>query len=473
MFKFKSLKSSVASFIEDRSGNFAVIFALTSIPLLMSVGLAVDYTRMLTAKSDMQNALDAAVLSTAKDIAQGKINSSQAKSAVTNFFEANINANKLDIAAVKLVNFKFDPKTIKISATAETDLPLMFPVFTYGPNARVSTSSVASYVERKVEVSMVLDVTGSMNQDANGNPDPTKINELKVAAKAGVKEFIDNNISGNTRVAIVPYAFGVNAGALKSYVTNEVGLPAKDSCATDRRGSYMFTDAGPTTSKLTRANTINNWELNTKSGTIEVRTDGFDLDLPMDGKRYGKRYGADCPAAAVQPLTNDSKLLNSTIDKLEAKGGTAGQIGLQWGWYMISENWQSIFAPSAKPADYNTPNVEKVIILMTDGMFNSEASGLSNAAIPSASGIANPSGRLAMKYCNEIKDKSVKIYTIGFRLKDIKNAIEQKEAGRVLADCASTPAAGETTFFDAENGAELTAAFKEIAKRVEVVSLTN
>jgi Flp pilus assembly protein TadG len=471
MFKFANLKSTVASFVEDRGGNFAIMFAIAAVPVLMTVGIAVDYTRMLNAKSDMQNALDVALISTAKDIAQGKIKPSDAQAAVQNFFEVNLNVKRSDVAAAKIVNFKFDPATIKISASVQSDIELAFPVFGSGNTRKVGTTSVASYIERKVEVSMVLDVTGSMGMDSSGNKDLTKINDLKKAAKAGVKEFIDNS-SGNTRVAIVPYAMGVNVGALKSHVANEVGLPANDQCATDRRGSDASTDASPIGSKVTRADRINYWEYN-KNRKLVPNALGFYFDLPMDYVLYNGRLGADCPDAAILPLTSDSKKLNATIDSLEPKGGTAGQIGLQWGWYMISPNWKSVFVPSAKPVDYGTPHVEKIIILMTDGQFNSEASGQSAAAIPNFPGIAHPSGRLAMQYCNNIKDKNVKIFTIGFRLKDILDAVDQQEATRLLADCASTPTSGETTFFNAENGAELTAAFKEIAKRVEVVALTN
>jgi Flp pilus assembly protein TadG len=417
--------------------------------VLMSVGIAVDYTRMLNAKSDMQNALDVALISTAKDIAQGKIRPSDAKAAVQNFFEVNLNVKRSDVAAAKIVNFKFDPATIKISASVQSDIELAFPVFGSGNTRKVGTTSVASYIERKVEVSMVLDVTGSMGMDSSGKKDLTKINDLKKAAKAGVKEFIDNS-SGNTRVAIVPYAFGVNAGALKKYVRDPFGNLPKDACATERRGPEMFSDASPIGAKVTRADTINYVEPGNNQ-TVNLY----------------------CPTTAILPLTKDQAALNNTIDSLSPLGGTAGQIGLQWGRYMLSPNWKAALPTSAEPANYNTPHVEKYLILMTDGMFNSEASGLNGTSVPSYAGISTLSGRLAMTNCDAIKTQNVKIFTIGFQLKDILDAAQKTEATLLLKNCASTPTSGETTFFNAENGAELTAAFKEIAKRVEVVALTN
>ena len=45
----------------------AVIAALTALPLVMAVGIAVDYSRAASAKADLQEAMDAAVLAGARD----------------------------------------------------------------------------------------------------------------------------------------------------------------------------------------------------------------------------------------------------------------------------------------------------------------------------------------------------------------------------------------------------------------------
>jgi Flp pilus assembly protein TadG len=467
MISLKTLKTTASRFASDRSGNFAMVFAAASTVIMLAAGLAVDFSHMLNVKTNLSSALDAALLSTAREIARGKVSAAGAQSKVEEFLAANLNTNRVNPAMTHLASFNLNIKTHAITATAITTYKVAFPVFSVSPMQDISVKAAVAYAERAVEVSMVLDVTGSMDEKPGG---VKKIDELKASAKSAVAEFIDNG-SGNTRVAIIPYSFGVNAGGLKSFVVNEAGLPAKDSCATERRGANMFTDANPGNSKVTRADRINFWADDNNDGKLEIRPNGYYLDLPMDYKPYPGKYGADCPDVSVLPLTNDAKALNSTIDKLKAAGGTAGQIGLQWGWYMVSPNWKSAFGTSAEPVAYGTPNVDKFIILMTDGLFNSEASGLSGAAIPNTSGITQPSGRLAMQYCNNIKAKNVKIFTIGFRLKDIGNASEQSEATKLLTECATKPAAGETTFFDAQNGAQLTAAFKEIAKRVERVSL--
>ena len=52
---------------QDRSGNLAIIAALSAIPLVLAIGIAVDYARASAARSDLQSAVDAAVLAGARD----------------------------------------------------------------------------------------------------------------------------------------------------------------------------------------------------------------------------------------------------------------------------------------------------------------------------------------------------------------------------------------------------------------------
>jgi Flp pilus assembly protein TadG len=449
----RRLKSTVSNFAADQSGQYAIIFALCSGVIMISVGLSVDYTRIISARSQLTGALDAAVTSTARDITRGKVDKKEATRRVQAFLEANLDGKRLTKDNVHLTDVTIDPVTSAISASARVDVNMMFPVMNNPKVQPVNVKIGALYSERKVEVSMVLDVTGSMDETVGGS---TKIKELKAAAKSAVKAFLENG-SDNTRVAITPYSYGVNVGAglLKATVVGENGSPAPDSCAAERRGPLMFSDASPVAGKVTRPDKFSYFE--------------------VSNKKYYDIYKPDwnCPTAAIQPLTRDAKALNSLIDKLEAKGATAGQIGIQWGWYMLSPNWKSALPSASEPVSYNTADSEKYLILMTDGMFNTEASGLSNAALPNYAGISLASGRLAMSYCAAIKDKKVKLYTIGFDLKHAGDAAQQAETVKMLSECASTPVGSEKTFYNAENGADLKKAFDDIAARIQTLRLTN
>jgi Flp pilus assembly protein TadG len=457
MSLIRRLKSTVSNFAADQSGQYAILFALCSGVIMISVGLSVDYTRIISARSQLTSALDAAVTSTARDITRGKIDKKEATKMVWAFLEANLDGKRLTKENVHLTDVTLDPVTNELSASARADVDMMFPVMNNPKVQPVNVEIGALYSERKVEVSMVLDVTGSMGDPVGGS---TKIVELKKAAKSAVKSFLENG-SDNTRVAITPYSYGVNVGtgALKGAVVGENGLPAPDSCAAERRGPLMFSDASPVAAKVTRPDTFSYFDVKKK--------EYYDI------KHWDGKIGWKCPESTIQPLTRDAAVLNATIDKLKADGATAGQIGIQWGWYMLSPNWKSALPVKSEPVAYNSSDAEKYLILMTDGMFNTEASGLSNAAIPNHPGISLASGRLAMSYCAAIKDKKVKIYTIGFDLKHAGDAAQQTETVKMLTECASAPVGSEQTFYNAENGADLKKAFDDIARRIQTLRLTN
>ncbi|MCO5064111.1 MAG: pilus assembly protein [Rhizobiaceae bacterium] len=53
----------LSGFVRSEDGNFAVVMALSAVPLLLGAGMAVDYSRATNNRGNMQNALDAATLS--------------------------------------------------------------------------------------------------------------------------------------------------------------------------------------------------------------------------------------------------------------------------------------------------------------------------------------------------------------------------------------------------------------------------
>ena len=63
----RRISDRLRHFRDDRSGNLAIIAALAAIPLVLAIGIAVDYARASAARSDLQSAVDAAVLGGARD----------------------------------------------------------------------------------------------------------------------------------------------------------------------------------------------------------------------------------------------------------------------------------------------------------------------------------------------------------------------------------------------------------------------
>ncbi|CDX13911.1 conserved hypothetical protein [Mesorhizobium sp. ORS 3324] len=54
---------SARNFVRSQSGSMMPVMVMATIPLLLAVGFSVDYTSAVTTRSNMQNALDAAIIS--------------------------------------------------------------------------------------------------------------------------------------------------------------------------------------------------------------------------------------------------------------------------------------------------------------------------------------------------------------------------------------------------------------------------
>ena len=209
------------------------------------------------------------------------------------------------------------------------------------------------------------------------------------------------------------------------------------TCVSERTGAQAYTDASPATAEV---------------GRIYAATNS-------------------CPTATVTPLTSDRTTLHNRINALTDGGATAGHIGLAWGWYLLSPNFSALFPGASTGAPYDTPETMKIVVLMTDGAFNT---AYCNGVVSRDSTSTNASGRIncdatngdpfaqADQLCTSIKQAGVIVYTVGFGL-----AAGSPEA-LALEQCASTPDHAES----AENGAELQEAFRSIARSISQLRLT-
>jgi hypothetical protein len=376
-----------------------------------------------------------------------------------------------------------------VTAIASVKVDLLFPFF--GADVRkIAVKSAARYSDKTVEVAMMLDLTGSM-------ADHDKIRNLRTAATNAVKTMLDNQNPSNprVRVALVPYASGVNVGALATDVYAEISsssdlppvagsplllaktkskllppfatyksivasaYPNKDSCATerkDRNGKADFSADGPDT----------------------VRTDKSGKQYYALVNRDDRLTGKDmnrCPDAKVIPLTTDEDALLGSIKDFRANGFTAGAIAVQWTYYMLSSEWRSAIKTAGLgdgPANSNPDKLSKVAILMTDGQFNTAYAGVGGKDDNNKQGTVARGN--AESICSNMKAEGIKVYTIGFDLDDKSmSPTERKEARDVLKDCASEDTPSSKHFFDVSTGPELNQAFQDIIADTELLVLTH
>jgi Flp pilus assembly protein TadG len=224
-------------------------------------------------------------------------------------------------------------------------------------------------------------------------------------------------------------------------------------------------------------NASNNLRVHRISTCVSERIGGNAYnDVAPAVARVGRVYASTsnpCPGATVMPLTSDRDALRAEINSYTVTGSTAGQIGIAWGWYMVSPNFSSLWPAASQPKAYGSPNLRKIAVLMTDGAFNTpycngviaqnagSGSGSSADKINCNATNGNPFDQ-AREVCEAMKDAGVTVYTVGFGLSG------GSEASEVLEECAS----GSANAFNASNGAELRDAFRSIATAISLLRLT-
>lgn len=60
-------RTSFDRFLADRGGQIGVILAMAAVPMMMGIGIGIDFSRAASARAEMQAAMDAAVLAGARD----------------------------------------------------------------------------------------------------------------------------------------------------------------------------------------------------------------------------------------------------------------------------------------------------------------------------------------------------------------------------------------------------------------------
>ncbi|MEO1189653.1 MAG: TadE/TadG family type IV pilus assembly protein, partial [Pseudomonadota bacterium] len=137
-------------------------------------------------------------------------------------------------------------------------------------------------------------------------------------------------------------------------------------CVWERDGAEAFTDAAPGAGAYLSHQQA--WFVEDAS-----QSDGGDWKTGHPNRADDTKYrGNECRTAEPVELTNNRNTLGTYITSLNAGGYTAGHLGVAWTWYLVSEDWDTVFDGDAAPLSYSEPDSAKVVILMTDGAFNTE-----------------------------------------------------------------------------------------------------
>ncbi|OAN44820.1 pilus assembly protein TadG [Paramagnetospirillum marisnigri] len=442
-----------------RKGNVAIMFAVSLLPIVASIGLGVDVARAYAVKSRMSAALDAAALA----VGSSTGTNAQLQQMAQNFFNANYPSGALGATPTIHVDVSGDV----ITATATAALPTVFMKAVGVDTMTVDASSKVIRRIKGLELAMVLDNTGSMTTNDN-------IATLREAANELVTILFGSYTTHPTlKIALVPYSAAVNPGSVASslvgsgaaYAPNDV--TGWKGCVVERASPNTHADTTAGTALWTRyawAPAIDNSYTAGNASTIKA-------DPSYGNSSTGPNLG--CPTA-ITPLTNVKSTLTTAISAMAAwsRGGTLGDIGMAWGLRVLSPE-----APFTEGAAWGTANLTKAVIMMTDGvnqvykLTSTSGSNKVNTAVNSdytAYGRLDELGRVGSSsisgaktivdnrlasLCTAMKAKGIVVYTIVF------TGTVDASTKALYSACASDT----TKYFDAPSQTDLKNAFTAIA----------
>jgi Flp pilus assembly protein TadG len=247
----------LARIVRDRRGNALAIVAAALVPLTAIIGSGVDMSRAYMAKTRLQSACDAAALA-GRRVMEGDRLGQNVVNEANRFFRFNFPQGLYNTGAFTPAVTSPSSGTVRVTASTAipTTIMRMFGFTTLPLDATCDAS--LNFVN--TDVMLVLDVTGSMDRDVNGNFTWSNANKKITALREAVMALYDElrpvqtQLEGNglrLRYGVVPYSSTVNVGTLirdvnPDYLADSVSYQTRIANYTRVSG---YAETGETTSR--------------------------------------------------------------------------------------------------------------------------------------------------------------------------------------------------------------------------------
>lgn len=406
-------RSFLSRLRKDRGGNFAIMAAV-SVPLMLAAGgFAMDLTRMVLMRAELQDAVDSAALAAASALSNDKKSVADAKLIAMTFFKTQLSGSaaegtdltsttKIDIVETAKAG---TAKAFKVNISTGYDMQFNALTRLFGKNSAMintkGTAESATGSKNAVSMFLVLDRSGSMSFKTDD------IESTTVACQNWTEaRWIDAAYGKQPPYEVPCYIRKI--AALKTAVSSLIGVlntadPNKEYV---RMGAISYND-------YTQAEKSLAW--GTKNAMDYVN------------------------ALPTQPTggTDSHTAIATAVTRLTAV-----------------ENGQNV--ENKAHQDKNGLEPKKYLLFMTDGENTHYNTAQSTWA-------ANESDKQTEATCTTAKNAGILVYTVAF--------MAPERGQTLLKKCASTSA----NYYEAKNRQDLINAFNEIGKSAAAVvsRLTN
>lgn len=205
----RKIKFILRDLAKSTNGTITPIFGLCLVTVMIVSGIAVDSARGYRLSTEAGVALDAAALAAAKALRLEALDDAELEQLATDYFDANFNIDTIGTVSEKRVHIGADRRTNTVTLRVDMKMPTTLAAVTGTKTLDVSKTATAVYDVRNVELSMMLDVSGSMSG--------SKLSDLKSSAGDLVNILLESNANGSDhKIAVAPFSTAVNAGVYQS-----------------------------------------------------------------------------------------------------------------------------------------------------------------------------------------------------------------------------------------------------------------
>ena len=344
------------AFHRAEDGALAVWSIFMFLMMLMVAALGVDLMLAETRRAQLQSTLDRAVLAAAdldhEQDPEAVVRSYLARAGLEDSLESVEVTEGLNFRNVE-VSAQMSQDTILLGLLGQDSLP-------------IATGSTAEEAVNDIEISLVLDVSGSMRG--------TKLSNLKDAAGDFVDTVFEDSEPGRTSISLVPYSTQVNAGAELLGAFNLRDAHDYSHCVDFDAASYGATSIDLSTPLQQAAH-------------LDPRTDPERSWWWWYGRgsvgfwKFHYETNSVCPDdedREILPLSGDTEMLKRRIDALSTHNLTSTEIGVKWGSALLDPSLRPVISELARagtvdpdfatrPLDHDHENSLKVMVVMSDG----------------------------------------------------------------------------------------------------------
>jgi len=416
----------------DEGGNTAIIFGLAVIPLIALGGGVVDFAHRAQVRGELQGAADTAAIAAARVLQLGQLARNDDEEAVQ--ADAIATATRiLDAALAKFggssaANFNVVIEDGAISISTELDVDTSFLGVIGIDDLKAKAGAEVNLPEPiLMEIAMVLDYSGSMR-------DADKYIRMTTAAGDFIAK-VQKDRPDTSKIGIVPFSEYVYTPMATAYVRDTgSGHHHHDDDGGGWGGWGGSSGTSVTTCLLNRDYPYSASDQPPSSG------------LPASQWPEGDEGECDEYGDAnlrIRDLTDDFTELSDALAVMQPIGLTNIALAMEMGWHMLTPD-----QPFDTARDFSDANVQKIVILLTDGRQTVSAMGPSGAVSTAAA------DEVTAEICQSEKNASIRVFSIAYDVED--PAVEA-----LLSGCAS----GSASYFDA-GVSEISDVFEEIYSQI-------